>query len=97
ELTAIEAVEQGARLTISGRASLAVLQLPLAGRLIVGHLDDEDHVGRMVDELARLKKRSRLGDGLAEVELGRAIVGADPHRGSGRQSCLSLLPGGSGG
>ena len=62
ELPPVEFVEQRAGLAMADRPGAAMLQLPLPGRLIIGHLDDEDHVGRMVDQLARLKQRPRLGD-----------------------------------
>jgi hypothetical protein len=52
ELTAVEFVKLGAWLRHGYRARAAMLQPPLAAPLIVGHFDEEDHVGRMVDQLA---------------------------------------------
>ena len=65
EFAAIEPIKQSPRLAISRGAGLAVLQLPLAGRLIIRHFNDEDHVRRMIGELARLQQGLRLFDGLS--------------------------------
>src|SRR5437763_12545539 len=77
EFAPVEFVEQGAGLAIGDRSRIAVLQLPLAGRLIIGHLDDEDHIGRMIDQLARLQQRPGFSNGLGEIELRRPAVGRD--------------------